>query len=54
MVIESEIEDVRNYADDSNEVFDLHVTEETIRALDEKGYVKTGEPKVKGWTPHVE
>ena len=42
--IEYAIEDVRNYAEDPDEIFDLHVTEETIKAFDENGYIKTGDP----------
>lgn len=41
--IEYAIEDVRNYAEDPDEIFDLHVTEDSIRALDENGYIKSGE-----------
>jgi hypothetical protein len=41
--IEYAIEDVRNYAEDPDEVFDLIVTEESIKALDENGYIKGGE-----------
>jgi hypothetical protein len=43
-LIESAIEDVRNYAEDPDEIFDLHVTEDTIREIDENGHIKTGEP----------
>ena len=43
-IIEYAIEDVRNYAEDPDEIFDLHVTEETIQEFDENGYIKTGEP----------
>jgi hypothetical protein len=42
--IDFAIDDIRNYADDENEVFDLEVTEETIREFDEFGYIKSGEP----------
>ena len=42
--IEYAIEDVRNYADDPDEIFDLHVTEEMIQEFDENGYIKPGEP----------
>ena len=41
--IEYAIEEVTNYAEDPDEVFDLHVTEETIKTLDENGYIKGGE-----------
>lgn len=41
--IEYAIEDVRNYTEDPDEIFDLHVTEDSIRALDENGYTKSGE-----------
>jgi hypothetical protein len=41
--IEYAIEDVRNYAEDPDEVFGLIVTEESIKALDENGYIKGGE-----------
>jgi len=39
-----DINDIRNYADDEDEIFDLEVTEETIREFDEFGYIKTSEP----------
>ena len=42
--IDFAIDDIRNYADDEDEIFDLEVTEETIREFDENGYVKSGEP----------
>jgi hypothetical protein len=42
--IEYAIEDVRNYADDPDGIFDLHVTEEMIQEFDENGYIKPGEP----------
>jgi hypothetical protein len=41
--IEYAIEDVRNYAEDPDEILDLHVTEDSIRSLDESGYIKSGE-----------
>lgn len=37
------IEDVRNFAEDPEEVFDLNITEDSIRELDENGYIKSGE-----------
>ena len=40
--IEYAIEDVRNYAEDPDEIFDLHVSEETIQEFDENGYIKPG------------
>jgi hypothetical protein len=43
-LIENAIEDIQRNAEDPEEVFDLSVTEETIRELDEEGYIKTGEP----------
>jgi hypothetical protein len=43
-LIENAIEDIQRNAEDPEEVFDLRVTEETIRELDEEGYIKTGEP----------
>jgi hypothetical protein len=42
--IDFAIDDIRNYADDEDEIFDLEVTEETIMEFDENGYVKLGEP----------
>ena len=42
--IDFAIDDIRNYADDEDEIFDLDVTEETIREFDEFGYIKDGEP----------
>ena len=41
--IEDAIEDVRDFAEDPDEIFDLKVTEDTIRELDENGYIKGGE-----------
>ena len=41
--IEYAIEDVRNYAEDPDELFDLRVTEDTIQEFDENGYIKCGE-----------
>ena len=41
--IEYAIEDVRNYAEDPDEIFNLRVTEYTIRGYDENGYIKCGE-----------
>ena len=43
-LIENAIEDIQRNAEDPEEVFDLYVTKETIRELDEEGYIKTGEP----------
>jgi hypothetical protein len=42
--IDFAIDDIRNYADDEYEIFDLEVTEETIREFDENGYLKREEP----------
>ena len=42
--IDFAIDDIRNYADDEDEIFDLEVTEETIREFDENGYLKLEEP----------
>jgi len=42
--IDFAIDDIRNYADDEDEIYDLEVTEETIREFDENGYMKRGEP----------
>ncbi|MDR3666404.1 MAG: hypothetical protein P4L35_06150 [Ignavibacteriaceae bacterium] len=42
--IDFAIDDIRNYADDEDEIFDLEVTKETIGEFDENGYVKLGEP----------
>jgi hypothetical protein len=41
--IEYSIEDIRNYAEDPDEIFDLRVTEDTIRGYDESGYIKCEE-----------
>jgi hypothetical protein len=43
-LIENAIEDIQRNAEDPEEVFDLYVTGETIRELDEEGYIKTGDP----------
>jgi hypothetical protein len=43
MWIEYAIEEVMNNAEDPDEIFVLHVTEDSIRALDEDGYIKSGE-----------
>lgn len=45
--IDFAIDDIRNYADDEDEILDLEVTEETIRELDEFGYIKNVEPLYK-------
>ena len=45
--IDFAIDDVRSYADDEDEIFDLEVTEETIREFDENGYLKREEPLYK-------
>jgi tRNA threonylcarbamoyladenosine modification (KEOPS) complex Cgi121 subunit len=42
--IDFAIDDIRNYADEEDEIFDLEVTEETIREFDENGYLKHEEP----------
>lgn len=42
-LIENAIEDIMRNAEDPDEVFDLRVTKETIREL-ENGYIKSGEP----------
>ncbi len=42
--IDFAIDDIRNYADNEDEIFDLEVTEETIREFDENGYLKREEP----------
>ena len=44
LLIENAIEDIQRNAEDPEEVFDLIVSNETIRELDENGYIKTGEP----------
>jgi hypothetical protein len=46
-LIDLEIDDIRNYAEDPDQTFDLVVTEDTIREIDEKGHVKIGEPLYK-------
>jgi DNA-binding protein len=43
MTIVDAIEDVRNFAEDPDEIHDLKVTEDSIRVLDENGYIKSGE-----------
>ena len=45
--IDFAIDDIRNYADDEDEIFDLEVKEETIREFDENGYLKREEPLYK-------
>ena len=42
-LIDFAIDDIRNFADDPDEIFDLIVTEDKIRELDENGYIKGGE-----------
>jgi hypothetical protein len=42
--IDFAIDDIRSYADNEDEIFDLEVTEETIREFDENGYVKRRGP----------
>lgn len=42
-LIDFAIDDIRNFADDPDEIFDLIVTEDTIRELDENGDIKSGE-----------
>ena len=42
--IDFAIDDIRNYADDEDEIFNLEITEETIREFDENGYLKREEP----------
>lgn len=37
------IDDIRNSAEDPEKIFDLKVTEDGIRELDENGYIKSGE-----------
>jgi hypothetical protein len=39
-LIDFAIDDIRNFADDPDEIFDLIVTEDKIRELDENGYIK--------------
>jgi hypothetical protein len=43
-LIDLEIDDIRKFADDPDQTFDLIVTEYTIRELDENGNEKLGEP----------
>jgi hypothetical protein len=45
--IDLEIDDIRKFADDPDQTFDLIVTEYTIRELDENGKEKLGEPLYK-------
>jgi hypothetical protein len=47
VTIDNEIDNIRNFAVDPDELFDLHVTEDSIRTLDENGYIKSGEPLYK-------
>ncbi|MDQ1275056.1 MAG: hypothetical protein QG610_629 [Euryarchaeota archaeon] len=42
-LIDFAIDDIRNFADDPDEIFDLIVTEDMIRELDENGYIKSEE-----------
>ena len=42
--IDLEIDDIRQFAEDPDQTFDLMVTEYTIRELDENGKEKLGEP----------
>jgi hypothetical protein len=43
-LIDLEINDIRKFAEDPDQTFDLIVTEYTIRELDENGKEKLGEP----------
>jgi hypothetical protein len=43
-LIDLEIDDIRKFADDPDQTFDLVVTEYTIREIDENGNEKLGEP----------
>jgi hypothetical protein len=47
VTIDNEIDNIRNFAEDPDELFDLHVTEDSIKELDENGYIKSGEPLYK-------
>ncbi|MPM61517.1 hypothetical protein SDC9_108377 [bioreactor metagenome] len=42
-LIDLAIDDIRNFADDPDKTFDLIVTEDTIKELDENGNIKSGE-----------
>lgn len=42
-LIDFAIDDIRNFAEDPDQTFDLKVTEDSIRELDENGYIKSGE-----------
>lgn len=42
-LIDFAIDDIRNFAEDPEEIFDLKVTEDGIRELDENGYIKSEE-----------
>lgn len=41
--IYNEIDNIKNFANDPDEVFDLRVTEDSIKEFDVNGYIKTGE-----------
>lgn len=43
-LIDLAIDDIRNSVDHPDEIFDLKVTEDSIREIDENGYIKGGEP----------
>jgi hypothetical protein len=45
--IDLEIDNIRKFADDPDQKFDLKVTEFTIRELDENGQEEVGEPLYK-------
>lgn len=42
-LIQFAIEDARNFAEDPDEIFDLHVTEDSITVLEEIEDIKSGE-----------
>ncbi|MDM7919652.1 MAG: hypothetical protein QUS12_10855 [Methanosarcina sp.] len=42
-LIDFAIDDIRNFAEDPDQTFDLKVTEDSIRELDENGFIKSGE-----------
>lgn len=46
-LIDFAIDDIRNSAEDPDQTFDLKVTEDGIRELDENGYIKSGGPLYK-------
>jgi len=42
-LIDLAIDDIRNFAEHPDQTFNLEITEDSIREIDENGYIKSGE-----------